>query len=94
MDFETIITGVGGTLILLLLSVIAFFMKKQYSKQDKTSDDVTEIKLILQQDSDALGAHKSNCALRHENLDDKIKKHDSHLERHDKEINALKSKAV
>lgn len=85
MNLETamFLLKISGTIIMVALSAIAFFLIPFFKAINKLTIAVTKLEVYA-------GNQENNCSLRHTSINDRLNKHDKQLEAHEKVISIIK----
>ena len=100
---STVLLSISGTIILLLIAALAYFIRGKFKKSDKNNDDLiemkletneelSEIKLLVQKTYITLESFNETCHLRHSGIADKFQQHDAVLADHGSRISKLEKK--
>lgn len=95
-----ILLSVAGTIILLLIAALTYFIRGKLKKSDKNNDDLiemkletneelSEIKLLVQKTHITMENFTESCHLRHSGIADKFQQHDAVLADHGSRISKL-----
>ena len=101
---EIILSIIGGILI-ILLGVIGFFIKRYFNARDKKEDTLTEVANALQNTVDKLDktvaklganvlAQVEICKLKHVPIDKRLDKHSSEIDANLRAIHRLETKVA
>lgn len=92
MDWTNFILATAGSLIVLLLGVIGYFLRRQIKATEILSDLVailnTSVELLKNNQSN----FTTNCFSRHQVIDNRLNQHSEKINRHETEIGILRSK--
>lgn len=89
-NMEGIILSVTGSLIAILLAVIAFFLQRFVRQNDQMVSDINSIKIIITASQSELEGLKVSNHDGHCTITNRLDDHEARIRQHDKDINHLK----
>ena len=94
MDTATsqFILGMSGAVIVLLLSVITYFLRQFIRSVNSIRDAVFELKIIVKSQSTDLENHKTSCKARHVHISNHMSDVNNKLSKHQDSITVLKER--
>lgn len=91
MEAAPIFLTVAGAIIMVLLSAIAYFMKKWIESTDALTCSVNELKTAFALMQSNVSNADRSCSLKHTVVDKRLDEHSRKINWHEKEITRLGS---
>ena len=81
MEFQifVFIMGIVGAIMLLLLGIIAYFIRQSDTSNKETARQVTIISKIIAVSTDHFNGFEKSCNFKHEIIEEKIENHEKRI---------------
>ncbi len=89
MDLSNLVLSISGILIVMLLGIIGFFLKKQITVVECLTDSVNALNVSMELVRNNESNFRLTCGLRHTNIDKTMDNHKARLDKHANEIALL-----
>lgn len=92
-SFFQFVLAVSGTIIMILLAAVAYFLKKWAEATDSLTQSVNDLKTSVELLKLNQGNFDKTCFNKHLTIDNRLNAHSEKLEEHSQAIAELKAKA-